>query len=272
MCASYKIRTKKQVIEGLGISIPPAFDEEDFDLLVQGYKKTDEAPVVVLENGRRALKKMYFSLCPRWSKEFPFKGSTYNARMNRSKTDKKTGQPLKHPKTGQPLTEYIFEMPAWKASFRDRHCLAPISYAIESSYFGTHAGNMVRFLRQDEELLLSVGIWDRWIHRDTGESVESFALLTDDPYAFFYNTGHDRSFFVIPESRWDTWLQGQFASPKAAYEFLRENRMDLPWKAEIERPLEKGWEKRAPHNDEIKAIGETVWKRADEKANPTFPP
>lgn len=259
MCASYKIRAKRHEIQGIGVSVSEGVGEGDLDILVQGYKKTDQAPVMVFENGRRVLKNMYFSLCPRWSKAFPFKGTTYNARMNRPKTDK-TGQLIRHWKTGQPLTEYIFEMPAWKASFRDRHCLVPMSYAIESSYFGTHAGNMVRFMRQDDALFFGVGIWDRWIHGETGDVIASFALLTDNPYEFFYRTGHDRSFFVIPENRWNTWLKGEFASPEGAYAFLRESRIGFDWKAEIDRPMKKGWDKRAPDDDEIKAIGETVWR------------
>nr|VFK47224.1 MAG: SOS response associated peptidase (SRAP) [Candidatus Kentron sp. TC]VFK51013.1 MAG: SOS response associated peptidase (SRAP) [Candidatus Kentron sp. TC] len=264
MCASYKIRTKKHVIEGLGISVPETFGEDGLDILARGYGKTERAPVMVFEDGRRVLKEMCFSLCPRWSGEFPFKASTYNARMNRSKTDRRTGKPLIHPKTGQPLTEYIFEMPTWKASFRDRHCLVPMSWAMESSYFGTHAGNMVRFSRQDEALFLAVGIWDRWVHRGTGESVDSFAILTDDPYEFFYNTGHDRSLFVISEDRWNIWLGGRFA-PQDTYAFLRESRVDFHWKAEIERPLKKGWEKRAPSDAAIKAIGETVWGKGERR-------
>nr|VFK18722.1 MAG: SOS response associated peptidase (SRAP) [Candidatus Kentron sp. LPFa] len=263
MCASYKIRTKKHIIEGLGISVSETFGEDDLDILARGYRKTDKVPVVVLESAGRVLKEMCFSLCPRWSGEFPFKASTYNARMNRPKMDRRSGQPLIHPKTGRSLIEYIFEMPTWKASFRDRHCLAPMSWAMESSYFGAYAGNMVRFSRQDEALFLAVGIWDRWIHRDTGESVDSFALLTDDPYEFFYDTGHDRSLFVISEDRWDPWLKGEFASPRDTYAFLRESRVDLPWKAEIERPLKKGWERRAPNDAAIKAMGETVWGRGE---------
>nr|VFK34081.1 MAG: SOS response associated peptidase (SRAP) [Candidatus Kentron sp. MB]VFK76579.1 MAG: SOS response associated peptidase (SRAP) [Candidatus Kentron sp. MB] len=273
MCASYRIQTKKHRLQALGIPIPQGFHDDELDILVQGYKKTEKAPVVVLENGRRSLKEMYFSLCPRWSGEFPFKAASYNARMNRPKidkrTDKRTRQPLTDPGTGSLRIEYIFEMPTWKASFRDRHCLAPMSWAIESSYFGTHAGNMVRFLRQDEALFLAVGIWDRWIHPDTGESVESFALLTDDPCEFFYRTGHDRSFLVLPASQWDTWLRGEFPSPKATYEFLRRNRIDFDWKTEIERPMKAGWEKRAPNREEIRMIGETVWK---EPTRDTFSP
>lgn len=260
MCASYRVRAKRRALEGLGISIPEVFDGDEFDVVVQGYKKTDRAPVVVLEGGRRVLREMCFSLCPRWSREFPFRASTYNARMSRPRTQKGTGEPSRDPKTGQPSMEYIFQMPTWKASFRDRHCLVPISYAMESSYFGTHAGNMVRFSRRDGELLLGVGIWDRWIHRGTGECIDSFALLTDDPYEFFYDTGHDRSFLVISDAHWDTWLEGAFVSPEDAYGFVRENRISPDWKAEIERPMKKGWEKRAPGDDKIRAIGETVWR------------
>nr|VFJ93864.1 MAG: Putative SOS response-associated peptidase YedK [Candidatus Kentron sp. LFY] len=262
MCASYELRTKRQAIQELGIPVPETLAEDALGIVVRGYRKTDKAPVVVFENGRRALKEMCFSLCPRWSGEFPFRAATYNARMNRPKTDKKTGKPIRHPRTGRPLMEYIFEMPAWKASFRDRHCLVPMSLAMEYSYFGAYAGNMVRFSKRDGALFLAIGIWDRWLQRDTGESVDSFAILTDDPYPFFYDSGHRRSLFVISENHWDAWLTGKFASPKDSYEFLRKNRIDLDWKAEIERPMRKGWEKRAPNPDEIEAIGAAVWRGA----------
>jgi hypothetical protein len=42
------------------------------------------------------------------------------------------------------------------------------------------------------------------------------------------------------------------------FKFLRSNRISLDWKAETDREMKKGWEKRAPSETEIATM--KVWK------------
>lgn len=221
------------------------FEDINYDVSVRGFMKTDVAPIILFEKGELVIKNAAFSLCPTWSKEYPCKFSTYNARLERE-----------NPKTG--AQEFIFQVPTWKDSFNNgKTCLVPMQAASESSYFGTHAGKMVRFSTKKDEIFFVVGLYSEWLDKKTGEVKETFTLLTDDPYQFFFDTGHDRSVIIIKDSKMEEWLKNQKMKPQERFNFIRDNRISLDWKAETEREMKAGWEKKAPTKDEIKQI--KVW-------------
>lgn len=243
MCAQFLIKIKRQELLNL---FPSEFNENlplEWDTTVRGFIKTDVAPVLIAENNNLVLKEMCFSLCPSWSKEFPYPWTTYNARMERPKPS--------HPNT----TEYIYQVPTWRESFsKGQTCLIPMQGAIESSYFGSHAGKIIQFSQQSKELFFTVGIYSNWVNKQTGEIKSSFALITDDPSQFFFDCGHDRSIFCIDESSYETWLFGQNQTPKQRFDFLRKSRVNLHWDVSTEREMKTGWQKRAPRTDEINQV------------------
>jgi putative SOS response-associated peptidase YedK len=251
MCAQIYLKIKANALaKKFGITIPEKLSEISFEKLVHGYMKTETAPVIFFAEGKLQVKEMYFSLCPAWSKEFPCEWSTYNARMERSQEDKKTKK-IK--------SQRIYEVPTWRESFsKGQTCLVPINGAIESSYFGTHTGNMVRFSEKEGEVFYALGIWSEWVDKKTGEIKDTFALLTDDPYEFFFKTGHDRSIIVIKDEEFRRWLTDVKLTAEERFEFIRNSRVSCDWKVDIERPMKAGWEKRAPSKAEIGKIA--VWK------------
>lgn len=264
MCASYIIRTtRRQIFENFSVEIRDDTGRDHWDTLVQGFMKNHPAPVLIFKNGEYVLKEMHYSLCPRWSREYPFRASTYNARMNRPKRERAAKRSLFEQATAKPELEYIYEMPAWRASFKDRHCLVPVTSAIESSYFGRYAGHMVRFSRANKELFFAVGIWDEWTNRDTGEVIDSFTMITDDPYPFFFESGHDRSILLIESAAQPAWLENTFANVRVAYDFIQANRVDTDWQAESEREMKPGWKKRAPDDEEIAELRDSVWRKTE---------
>lgn len=245
MCAQFILKTEaNELSKRFGIKIPEPFN---FDIRVRGYIKTDFAPVIVEKHGSVQIKEMMFSLCPSWSKEFPCKWSTYNARMERP-----------HPKIPE-KSEFIYEVPTWRESFNSgKTCLIPMNAAIESSYFGIQAGNMIKLKTKCDNLFFVAGLWSEWVDKSTGEVKETFTLITDDPYKFFFECGHDRSVFVINEQQHDEWLANKDFKPKDRFKFLRDNRISLDWDVSIDRPMAKGWEKKKPTAQEISAI--KIWK------------
>lgn len=251
MCAQIFLKVKTQRIsQRFGIPISENHELELYEKIVHGYLKTETSPVIVFSEGKLQVKEMYFSLCPPWSKEFPCAWSTYNARMQRDRIDAKSKKITSEP---------IYSIPTWKIPFtKGQTCLVPISGAIESSYFGTHAGNIVRFSDQKEDVFYALGIWSEWVDPKTGEVKETYALLTDDPYEFFFKTGHDRSIIVIDESQIEPWLTDFKMPPKKRFDFIREHRVDRDWAVHVERPMKAGWEKRAPSPEEIAQMA--VWK------------
>ncbi|MBP7845092.1 MAG: SOS response-associated peptidase family protein [Proteobacteria bacterium] len=251
MCAQIYLKIKANSLsKKFGVKIPEKLSSTEIDKMVHGYMKTELAPVIVYNEGKLHVKNMYFSLCPSWSKDFPCEWSTYNARMERPQEDKKTKK-IK--------TQYIYETPTWREAFcKGQTCLVPISGAIESSYFGTHAGNILRFSEKHGEVFYALGIWSEWVDKKSGEIKESFALLTDDPYDFYFKAGHDRSIIVIDDAHFEKWLCDTKLKPKERFDFIRKSRVNCDWKVDIERPMKVGWEKRAPTKAEIGKIA--VWK------------
>lgn len=225
-------------------------DQGEFDLRVRGYMKTEKAPVIVSNpNGKFELKMMCFSLCPAWSKEFPAKFSTYNARMDRpsTKSNAKIGE-----------IERIYQVPTWREPFvNGQTCLIPMNSAIESSYFGKSAGKIIHFSTKDKSLYFVCGIWSTWLDKKSGEIHDTFALITDHPYKFFFEHGHDRSVLIINKSAQMDWLRNQKMKPEHRFDFLRQNRVTLDWDVQIDREMKSGWQKRAPDAEEIKNI--QIW-------------
>lgn len=245
MCAQFVLKAKaNELAKRFGITIPQPID--GWEIRPRGFIKTDLAPVIVFKDKQIQIREMAFSLCPTWSKEFPCKWSTYNARMERP-NEKNNGEP-----------EYIYQIPTWREAFtKGQTCLVPMNSAIESSYFGTHAGKMIRLNVKNDELFFVAGLWSDWVDKSTGEVKETFTLITDDPYDFFFKCGHDRSVFVINEEASLEWLRNEKFKPKERFDFLRENRISLDWDVSVDREMAKGWEKRKPTEDEIKSV--KVW-------------
>jgi putative SOS response-associated peptidase YedK len=259
MCAQFILKAKlKDLVVRFGAKPDPGI-LDSIDLRARGFIKTDQAPVLVFEEGEIQLRLMHFSLCPSWSQEFPHKWSSYNARMSRPKGEK--SKRASSSKSSSPVEEMIFQIPSWRDPFsKGRTCLVPMNAAIESSYFGDHKGEIIQIANKDDSVFYCAGIWDRWLNKETGEVKDGFALITDDPYPFVFKVGHDRSVLLLNIESGLEWLKNQKWNAKERFEFLKKNRIDIDWKSETERKMAKGWEKRAPTPEEISSI--RVWEQS----------
>lgn len=251
MCSEFTSRfySADGSLKDFGIDLPDGQDE--FDLRVRGYMKTEQAPIIVAnDKGNFELKMMCFSLCPSWSKEFPAKFSTYNARMDRPAT-KKGAQ------VGQ--VERIYQVPTWREPFvNGQTCLIPMNSAIESSYFGKSAGQIIHFSQKSGGLYFVCGLYSPWVNKETGEIHDTFTLITDNPYKFFFDHGHDRSVMVIEKQARERWLLDKKMKPEDRFNYLREHRVSLEWVVKKDRDMKAGWQKRAPNEQEISQI--RVWE------------
>lgn len=227
MCVSYHVpQNSRRLYEGLKARQlkAPRFGERVFP--------RSPAPVIIQENNARLITEMEFSLIPWWSEVRNPKFATYNARLESQ--DEKTGK-----KT------LIFQKRTWRDPFTQRHCLIPMEKFYESVYEGPHKGNIIGFSAEGQEYITAAGIWDSWTDKTTGEVIESFSVLTDNPYPFIKEMGHDRSPIFLEDKSFDEWLNPKGKSPEKYLEFLRQRRIDYKWTTAIDRPLKAGWEKRA---------------------------
>jgi putative SOS response-associated peptidase YedK len=190
-----------------------------------------KGPVVTVEDGGRVLSEKVFGLIPSWSKERKIKFATHNARL--VSEDKNTGKPAP-----------IYTKPTWREPFSRRHCLVPMEYFVEPIYSGEFAGNMVKFSPGGEEVIAAAGLWEDWVSKETGEVVSTFAVITDDPLPYIKKIGHDRSPVFLDPKDYDEWLVAKEKDPGRTVDFLQRSKADFSWKAEIDRPMAAGWEKR----------------------------
>jgi putative SOS response-associated peptidase YedK len=191
-----------------------------------------QAPIVLLSQGRVTLQSMRFGLIPAWSEEPKLKFATHNARLK--SRDQRTGR-----------TIAVFEKPTWKSAFRLRHCVVPMSEFIEPIYTGALQGSMVAFSSSDDELLWAAGIWEQWRSPKTGECIDSFAILTDEPIPFVRQVGHDRSPVLLREAQTKDWLKSEGGNPELILQEILELRSTPALRTSVDRKLAQGWEKRA---------------------------
>lgn len=106
------------------------------------------------ETGEPQLVPLRWWLTPYWTKAPSAKYSMFNAK-----------------------SETAHKSPAFREPFKKRHCVVPVSGFYE---WTRRNGQKLPYYITPQEVpgLLLAGLWDRWTNRDTGEVIESFAVLT----------------------------------------------------------------------------------------------
>lgn len=179
MCAKYGVEVEFNLLERTyRLQEVPNF-------LLSGNTIFPHTPgLAIYENmGPRKADIMNFGLIPSWSKERKPKFASYNARI-----------------------ETVMEKPTWKAAFKNRHCLVPISVFYESVYEGDYAGNTISIRAEKSELMTAAGIWESWTDKTTGEIVNSYAILTTEPPLQIRTAGHDRCPIFLKSNAFSEWL------------------------------------------------------------------
>lgn len=202
------------------LRLDPNADLPDFNGRFVPYTA---APAVVAQGSGQVLKLMNFSLVPSWSKTPKVKFATHNARL-----------------------DTILEKPTWRGPFVKKHALVPMTDFVESitTIGKTFAGNMVRIHELNSSLMVAAAIYDEWMNPETGELLESFAILTDEPPDFIRELGHDRCPVFIRPEFYSEWLHVKGDGP-ANLALLAKARRPLDFAVVVDRPLKPGWEKRA---------------------------
>lgn len=169
---------------------------------------------VVTQKAERKIEMMRYSLVPRWSKVEKPKFATYNARI-----------------------ESMPEKPTWAKPLTENRCLVAFNGFFESCYEGTHEGQVVRFFAPEEKLLVAAGVYETWVNKESGELIDSFAIITTEPNEFIKQTGHDRSPLFLPDSTWESWLEPRERTATDWQQYLQESHTTPELQVEAVRPL-----------------------------------
>jgi putative SOS response-associated peptidase YedK len=103
---------------------------------------------------------------------------------------------------------------------------------------------MVRFHEKHQGLLLAAGLWDHWQDRATKSTLNSFAIVTDEPDSFVKEVGHDRMPIFLTQQGVEHWLDPQQHDPAKLLQTLKEQKALVEWAVDRDRPMKAGWERR----------------------------
>ena len=163
------------------------FDRAQMDLIPRfNIAPTQQAPVIVVDNGELVLKPMQWGLIPSWAKEPSIGARLINARA-----------------------ETVREKPAFRASFKRRRCLAVADSLYEWQKLpDSKRKQPMRILLQDEQPFGFAGLWDTWTAPD-GSELQTFSIITGEANALVAPI-HNRLAIILRPENYRTWLDPQF--------------------------------------------------------------
>ncbi len=147
------------------------------------FAPTQQIPVIVAdEEGARQLVRMRWGLIPSWAKEKKIGNKLINARA-----------------------ETVASKPAFRAAFRKRRCLVPMSGYYE---WRLEDGRKQPYYVHGKGPVAGAGLWETWRDPETEEQVESCAILTTDATPELREL-HLRMPLFIPPPAHRLWLDRQ---------------------------------------------------------------
>ncbi len=156
----------------------------------------DWAPVIIWRDGERVIVPMRYHLRPQqvgadFDRKYP---GCYNARR-----DSLTG--------------------FWRPQFGKNHAILIVNSFFENVESEPGKNAILQFKPQGMNHMIVPCIWDHW-SRKGESSLDTFALITDEPPAEVMAAGHDRCPIFIKHNRIDEWLQPKGKSDEKLFELL----------------------------------------------------
>jgi len=136
------------------------------------------------EGGEREAVSMQWMLVPSWSKVKKLKYLTVNAR-----------------------DDSLLSKPTWREPFKRSRCLIPNSGFIEWKHLEDKTKEPYLIYLKDQKISSFAGIWDRWRDNETGETLESCAIITTDANELVGEIHAKKRMPVyLHKSEYDEWL------------------------------------------------------------------
>lgn len=160
---------------------------------------TQESPIVLIKDDERVIERMRFGLVPFWAKDVKSasKYSLINAKG-----------------------EEITEKRSYKMAFQERRCIIPLSGFYE--WFRPDEGPKKPFAihLKDEPIMSVAGVWEHWASKETGEVVDSFAIITTSANKFMENI-HNRMPVILDREHEQEWLDPENQDTEALKKLLK---------------------------------------------------
>jgi len=145
-----------------------------------------EVPVVADSKGTRVLDVVRWGLVPSWAKSLAVGDKMINARA-----------------------ESVLTSNAYKRPFARHRCIVPADGFYEWQTIEGQKQRQPWFIkRRDGEPLAFAGLWSIWHDKKLGDDaprIRSCTIITTDPNDLMQSI-HNRMPVILPEAKWDTWL------------------------------------------------------------------
>jgi putative SOS response-associated peptidase YedK len=193
MCGRYDLNQSPQMLLLFFM-----LDREPEPFSNPDVRPTNTVPIIRIQEGQRLALPARWGLIPSWAKDDKIAQHTFNAR-----------------------SETIAEKPSFRAAFKRRRCIVPMSAFFEwQSIPGQKKKQKLRFASPDGNPLAIAGLWEHWKRPETGESVETYTVITTTANNFMAPI-HDRMPVILGRSDWEAWLDPDMANPLLLESMLR---------------------------------------------------
>lgn len=100
----------------------------------------------------------------------------------------------------------IAKKPAFRKAIRSQRCLVIADCFIEGTTKEKLDKPHVVHLGKGQRPFAMAGIWDEWVDKQTGEILQSFAIITTTPNDVLQKIPHHRSPVILPRELEEKWL------------------------------------------------------------------
>src|ERR1039457_1492840 len=185
MCGRYGRRADKQrIAEWMQAHDTNVFDDS---YLAPPYNVAPQSfqPVVRLspETGERELTIMRWGLVPFWSKDGKIAFNTINAKA-----------------------ETITTSPAYREPMKRRRCLVPADWFYEWKKLDAKTKQPYAIAMKDRSLLAFAGLWDSWKDKTTGQTLDTYTVITADPNELMESI-HTRMPVILAPRDYERWME-----------------------------------------------------------------
>lgn len=178
--------------------ISELFHVSSVPTFLQSYNvaPTLHIPAIREQNQVRSLVNFRWGLIPHWARDKQIKGSSFNARV-----------------------ETLTQKPFFRDSIKSKRCIVLATGFYEWQKQGD-VKQPYYIYRADNEPLAFAGLWDVWVDKVTGETLESCAIITV-PATHPMAEIHERMPAVLEAEFFDTWLDPEFKETHVLRDILR---------------------------------------------------
>lgn len=181
MCGRYFRRSDKQrIAEAFRAGVPTTFEIlPSYNVAPQSFQ-----PIVRLneENSDRELALLRWGLIPFWAKDAKIGQSTINAK-----------------------SETVTTSAMFREALKRRRCLVPADGFYEWQTVDPKTKQPYAIGLADDSLFAFAGLWERWKDKITGQSLETYTVLTTEPNELTAPI-HNRMPVILAPRDYERWL------------------------------------------------------------------